>query len=326
MKNLTLIAFFCLLGGVINAQDSLKTVQPTQDTTIQKVMHLIVTDTRKEYIGEILSDDGRELLLETIKLGKIYLLKSEITEIKKLDSYKDAKDIENGTYTGNHLSGTRYFLGTSAFKIEEEESYMAFHAWGYEFQKNLENSWTFGFMTSWVGAPVVLTAKTSIKLEDNLHMSVGALAGTSSWLARGRYTGQLAFTNFTFGNVNNNLTLSFGGLFIQDLQPETRQIEIWNPATVTSSWIEETTDNSSQSFLGSMGMNFKIGEKTSFCMEIIYSTNPNTNVLIATPGFKMENPNKDVFQFGISTVSINRTDGTSNLFPLPTLTLFRKIK
>jgi hypothetical protein len=40
------------------------------DTT--KVKHVIIKHNGNEYIGVILSDDGREVLIETEKMGKVY--------------------------------------------------------------------------------------------------------------------------------------------------------------------------------------------------------------------------------------------------------------
>ena len=39
-----------------------------------------------EYIGEIISDDGREILIITQSIGKIYIRKSMISSIKKIEN------------------------------------------------------------------------------------------------------------------------------------------------------------------------------------------------------------------------------------------------
>ena len=46
-----------------------------------------------KYIAKIISDDGRELLLQTEALGKLYLPKSEVKRISKIE---DVGEIKNG--------------------------------------------------------------------------------------------------------------------------------------------------------------------------------------------------------------------------------------
>jgi hypothetical protein len=63
--------FAALLWGEVKAQ-----VNPV-DTNLYRVLKY----NNQEYIGRIVSDDGREVLLETSALGKIFLVKSEIQSI-----------------------------------------------------------------------------------------------------------------------------------------------------------------------------------------------------------------------------------------------------
>ena len=48
-----------------------------QDTTLR----VVTKHDGTEYIGVIISDDGREVLIETKALGKIYIPKSDIRSI-----------------------------------------------------------------------------------------------------------------------------------------------------------------------------------------------------------------------------------------------------
>lgn len=55
-------------------------VDSNKDST-SKTYYLIKKSDGNELYGEILEDDGREILLETKNIGKIYINKSDIKEI-----------------------------------------------------------------------------------------------------------------------------------------------------------------------------------------------------------------------------------------------------
>lgn len=85
MKNILFIAFLLSNLNMLFAQ----TTQP--DTNL----YLFKKNDGAEYIGKLLSDDGREILILTEKLGKIFILKSEINSIVVI---KD-KGLINGSKT-----------------------------------------------------------------------------------------------------------------------------------------------------------------------------------------------------------------------------------
>ena len=53
----------------------------SQSTPKDTTLRLVEKHDGTKYIAKILSDDGRELLLETEALGKIYIPKSEVKRI-----------------------------------------------------------------------------------------------------------------------------------------------------------------------------------------------------------------------------------------------------
>ena len=55
------------------------------DSLSSKNLFLIIKNDGGEYIGEIISDDGREILVITKQVGKLYLNKSEISSISKVE-------------------------------------------------------------------------------------------------------------------------------------------------------------------------------------------------------------------------------------------------
>ena len=58
-----------------------------------KNLVLIVKNDGREFIGEIISDDGREILVVTKAIGKIFINKSDISSITKVDEDSENKEI-----------------------------------------------------------------------------------------------------------------------------------------------------------------------------------------------------------------------------------------
>ena len=68
MKNRILLFAFTLLWNVLVAQTN-----PVDSTVTVKIEKFNGTT----YLGKIISDDGREILLETSDIGRIYIPKNE---------------------------------------------------------------------------------------------------------------------------------------------------------------------------------------------------------------------------------------------------------
>ena len=56
-----------------------------QEDSYSSGKQYVVTRHDGEYIGEIISDDGREILIITKSIGKLYIRKSLISSIKLID-------------------------------------------------------------------------------------------------------------------------------------------------------------------------------------------------------------------------------------------------
>ena len=110
MKLFLLLFFTCLFlfSNSAIAQSSPK------DTSLRVVEKHDGT----KYIAKIISDDGRELLLETEALGKLYLPKSEVKRISKID---DVGEIKNGEFREDSPFSTRYAFTNNALPIKKNE-------------------------------------------------------------------------------------------------------------------------------------------------------------------------------------------------------------
>ena len=74
-KYLIIIFLFSLLNHGVTQENQI------DSTSKEKVYYLIKKADGNELYGYIISDDGREILLETKTIGKVYINKSEIKEI-----------------------------------------------------------------------------------------------------------------------------------------------------------------------------------------------------------------------------------------------------
>ena len=68
-------------------------------------------------------------------------------------------------------------------------------------------------MTSWMGMPIIGTAKYSIPVNEKLNFGIGALAGTASWASPQSY-GALPFGVVTYGSRKSNINISGGYVFM----------------------------------------------------------------------------------------------------------------
>lgn len=185
--------------------------EPEQMNVSEVKKHMIVKQNGAKFIGEILTEDAREILLLTDNLGEIIIPKHEIKEIRELQSNL-AKD-----YLTDDLFATRYFITTNGLPIKKGENYIQWNIYGPDFQFGIADNFGVGIMTSWAAIPIIANAKYSIDLGKNKSMALGMLAGTGSW-AMPDFGLLLPFVSLTYGDRRNNLTLStgYGQLFYQE--------------------------------------------------------------------------------------------------------------
>lgn len=182
--------------------------EPT-DTSKTVQLYLVVKNDGSEYIGEILSDDGREVLIMTKTLGKIYIQKSDIKSMQKIE---DEKDIVYGEYRNAGPFTTRYSFTTNALPINKGENYALINLYGPEVHFAVSEQLSLGVMTTWIASPFVGAAKYTFNTDTSksFNASIGTLIGTTGYLNNFRGYGGLHFANFTSGNRMKNITFSAG--------------------------------------------------------------------------------------------------------------------
>lgn len=335
MKHKDLTLFFALLVVALMSGEVL--AQDQSDTTKTK-MHVVVKNDGTEFIGTIVSQDAREVLIETRDKGEIIIPKHEIKLIREL---LPTEFTATGIYIPDEVFSTRYFITTNGLPINKGESYVQWNLYGPDIQFGVGKNFGLGIMTSWIAVPIIGTAKYSIKLGKNTNLGVGALLGTGSWTLP-KFSLALPFTALTFGDRKANLTLSGGYGAV------TYPTEVYRPAT--QSYVEDKTTEGRMLF--SVAFMFKVGRKVSFVFDSFivpagkpyYNTVPNYSydpvtgqtILLGTIEEKHERPNfslfvpgirwqmetKSAFQFGFAGMS---SEGETVPFPIPMVQWYRKI-
>ncbi len=320
--------------------------------------YLVVKNDGTELIGKILSDDGREVLLVTEALGKIYIPKSDIKSIKAIEN---KKEIVAGQYIQAGPFSTRYTFTTNALPIKKGENYAMVNLYGPEVHFAITDQFSLGFMSTWIASPLIVAAKYSFKTSnEKLNFSVGTLIGSTGYLNNFRGFAGLHFANVTYGTRAKNITFSAGYAYLKtgnyDYQYPVGSYTI-NSGQPNSYINEERVPapiNNGPMF--SIAGIIKVGAKASFVFDSmlgIFSTESNestytivqegdytknpivpqithlevtrkripTSLLFIMPGMRFQATDKKAFQFNLAGVSV-RMRSNSFSFPLPMLSWF----
>lgn len=261
-------------------------------------LYVITTNDGGEFIGEIISQDSKEILIKTQDRGEVSIPKYQVKEIKELA----VGDINtSGVYIPAEVFSTRYFLTTNGLPIKKGENYILWSLWGPDFEFGIAENFSVGVMTTWLAYPLVGTAKYSIPLAKNASLGLGLLAGTSTWGSNVvSWQFALPFASLTLGDRKKNITFSGGyGSVAND------------------------GDNSGRALVSVAGM-AKVGKKVSLVFDsFIFPANSDSGgggLLI--PGIRLQTANDKAFQFGFAGIV---ADGNVLPIPIPFVQWFKKI-
>lgn len=253
-------------------------------------LYIIITYEGGEFIGKIISQDAREILIETQDRGQILIPKYQIKEMKEL---KPGELSPSGEYIPAQIFATRYFITTNGLPIEKGESYILWNLYGPDFQFGVGKNLSVGILTTWFGVPIIGSVKYSLQLGENTSLGIGTLLGTGSWAAP-EFGLALPYTALTFGNRRSNLTFSAGyGAVWSEGESEGR-------ALLSVAGMTKVTKNMSLVF-------------DSFIV-------PGT-VALLIPGFRFQSKDDKAFQFGFAGIVVD-----SELLPalIPFIQWFKK--
>ena len=256
-------------------------------------IHVVVKNDGTEFVGTIVTQNEREVVMDTEKIGRVAIPRHEIREIREAD----AGDLDQGEYLGSRSFSSRYFLTLNALPLEKGEHFAAINLYGPEGYFTLADNFTLGGITSWVGVPIVASLKYTFHVNKNVHFGLGAYGGTLSW-ASFRSVGGLAYGSITIGNFNNNITLSGGYAGVTDGE-----------------------DFSGSEPLLSVGGMVRLGESISLIGDSFIYAGPNP-VALVMPGLRFSRREGRAFQFGLAGIVF---EGNAIPFPIPVLGWFVRI-
>lgn len=337
LKRIFFIQLFLVLIGINSVAQNL------QDST--QISYKVIKQNGSAFVGIIVSQDARELLLETEDVGLVYIPKHEIEEIVES---KESNEIVTGG-----LFATRYFLTTNGFNINRGDNYVQWNLFGPDFQFGVADNFTLGIMTSWVGLPIIGTAKYSGKIADKFYGGVGFLGGTGSW-AFPEYGLLLPFGFLSGGNRVNNINVSAGyGLLFSPKGGYDYTISPTPTDWSTNSYTEVYNENNAAEgrILFSIAGMFRINDKYSFVFDSFYmfpgkdisseqiehSYNQTTMLetysvstvtrkadplLVIIPGIRFQASPSSSLQFGFTGVHF---EGEFLPIPIPMVQWFKRI-
>jgi hypothetical protein len=170
--------------------------------------YLIIRNNGIEYVAQILADDGREILILTQQLGKIYIPKSEVKSITLVDEQTDFK---SGEYLGQGVFTTRYQFTTNAFAIKKGENYALINLYGPEVHFGIMPNLSVGIMATWIASPIALALKYTIPTQNPMiNFGVGTIMASTGYLNQAKGFGGLHWGMATYGTRRSNATLSLG--------------------------------------------------------------------------------------------------------------------
>ncbi len=286
--------FFCmLLTNNATAQISNDTIK-----TSSFKMYVVTKNDGATFVGKIISQDAREVLIDTKKMGQVIIPKHEIKEIREIK----AGDLSNdGELIPEASFASRYFLTTNGFPLKKGDSYIQYNWFGPDFQFRVAENFGIGVMTSWIGIPIIGSAKYSIELGKSMNLGLGTLLGTGSWV-RPDFGLALPFAALTFGDSRQNLTFSagFGSIFYKG-------------------------GNQGRALFSIAGIT-KVGKKISLVFDsFIFPKNNQKNsdsYALLIPGIRWQSESNKAFQFGFLAINVN---GTLSPVPFPMVQWFRKL-
>jgi hypothetical protein len=184
---------------------------------------LVTTSDGKKFTGLYVSQDEKEIVINTDDLGLLRIANDKIREIKLAEK----EQIVLGKYFFPNPHPTRYLYGPSAIPLEKGEGY---------FQNTyiLSNSVNIGLSDNFsMGGGIVIpfmffvTPKFGFKVAKNVHLGGGLLFATniSTEFSVGLGVG---YGVLTLGSNEHNFTLGTGWGFFKD--------EVYNSTTQTSKY------------------------------------------------------------------------------------------
>jgi hypothetical protein len=257
--------------------------------------YVITKSDKTFFVGKILSDDTREVIIFTENLGKIAIPKYMIESIKEYTVAVEEKTIEEKT----EVFATRYFLTTNGLPIEKGDSYYQFTLLGPDIQFGTGKNFGVGFITTWIGNPFIGTLKYTGKLAKNTSFAVGGLFGSTIWGGIDQFRFALPYVAVTQGDEQGNINFSIG---------------------YGVSNISNKTDSQLMLSIGALK---KVTRNSTLVFDSMIIPTSNETIYLLVPGFRIQTKSNSAFQFGFPGIFTSR-DTESESFGFPMISWFKK--
>lgn len=292
MKPKYFFSIFILSVVLLFSKNTLAQTFPDSTLNSSVKMYVVTKNDGTVFVGKLISQDAREVVLDTKKIGMVAIPKHEIKSIKELQPGELNKD---GEYIPDEIFSTRYAFTTNGLPIEKGESYIMWTLLGPDFEFGVGKNFGLGVMTSWVGTPIIGSAKYSFELGKKVHFGLGTLLGTGSWGAP-EFGIAMPYGTLTVGDRRRNLTFSGG---------------------YGASWDGNSSDGTALFSIAGMT---RMGKKASFVFDSFIIPTKSTyidDIYIFIPSIRLQTRSKGAFQFGAAGI------GTGGSFiPIPWLCWF----
>ncbi len=309
------LSIFCLITFGLFAQENPK--DTTKYNTVK--LYKVTLNSGKVYIGNIISKDAKEVLIETKEVGEVLIPKYEISLIEEIPAHELGVD---GIYRPSETFATRYFITTNGLPIKKGESYIQWNLYGPDFQFGVSDNFGIGVMTTWLGVPIIAQGKYSIKLGENVHLGLGGLLGTGSWIASD-FGLALPFSSFTVGDRRSNITFSAGyGSVWSDGQTSGRALLSLACMTKVSNKVSIVFDSFIVPASGYKDETTQEYNPTTGQYYTVTTRKQRTGLAIFIPGIRWQLSEEKAFQFGFTSFSY---DGEVSPAVIPMLQWYRKL-
>ena len=201
--------------------------------------------------------------------------------------------------------------------MKKGTQYGALNLLGPEFNFALSDNFRFGVLSSWIGAPLMLTLRYSFKTNsDKLNFSIGTLLGTTSYL--NKFSGFLAMPNVnaTFGDTKNNVTISMGYFYLNS------NLDIGDVFSIGVINVPEV----------SIAGTVKLSHKISFIYDgmfgnygFLYGFSNLAPEIMVMPGIRFQPNLNNAFQLSLIEVASFRYSSVLAHIPIPYFTWFFRL-
>lgn len=300
---LLLTIFFCQFSGTKAQTETI----PNKDT-----LYMITTNDGGEFVGKIISDDGREVVIIDRTKGKVILPKYAI---------KTTELVNQSNLVGNKIvhanpHPSRYLFTPSAIALKQGEGYMNwFYFLIFQMQYGITDNFSAGITTSWFLAPTMLNLKYTVPVTDNFCLAVGGQVGKLAiWDDKVVTVG---FASGTLGTAESNVSLNVGygsykheGITIATLSGVHR---IGENASVMGEFWYCQPKGGTPFFMGGPALRLYSGRKATF------------DIALLALGFKETNSNDHWDDTKGQYVAGTPTTKWRAYYPLPLLSISYKL-